>query len=176
MAGQGTASLELLADSGVPLNVLVVPMGGGGLMAGCSTVAKGLLPRMKVIGVEPVAGDDHRRSFEAGERVALPTVPQTVADGLMATTPGELTFEVNSRTVDGVVTVTDEEIVEAMRFLFERMKVVVEPSGAVGVAALLAGRVELPTESQVGVILSGGNVDAERFASLVGPGLQPQST
>jgi len=175
MAGQGTAALELLADAGVPLRALVVPMGGGGLIAGCSTAAKGLLPGITVIGVEPLAGDDHRRSLEAGERVALPSVPKTIADGLMATTPGQMTFEVNRRTVDAVVTVTDEEIVAAMRFLFERMKVVVEPSGAVGVAALLSGLVPLFAESYVGVIVSGGNVDAERFSALLGSRAGPHS-
>jgi len=98
--------------------------------------------------------------------IALDRVPATIADGLQATTPGALTFEVNRRLVDGIVTVTDEEIVGAMRFLFERMKVVVEPSGAVGVAALLAGKVERAGGARVGVILSGGNVDAARFRAL----------
>jgi len=120
-----------------------------------------------VVGVAPSSGDDPRRSLEAGRRVALDTVPATIADGLQATTPGALTFEVNCRLVDGIVTVTDEEIVGAMRLLFERMKLVVEPSGAVGVAALLAGKVERVGGTRVGVILSGGNMDVARFRDLM---------
>ena len=116
-------------------------MSGGGLMAGCATAAKALRPGIRMIGVEPEAGDDTRRSLAAGERVRI-DVPPTIADGLQATEPGELTFEVNRRLVDEVVTVSDEEIVEAMAFLFDRLKLVAEPSGAVGVAALLSGKVE----------------------------------
>jgi threonine dehydratase len=167
MAGQGTAALELLAD--VPdLEVLVVPVGGGGLIAGCSTAAKSLRPGIHVVGVEPEAGDDTRRSLEAGRRVPM-AVPRTIADGLQATEPGELTFEVNRRLVDEIVTVTDGEIVDAMRFLFDRAKLVVEPSGAVGVAALLAGALS-GTGRRVGIVISGGNVGAARFAELVGAG------
>jgi threonine dehydratase len=116
--------------------------------------------------VEPETGDDTRRSLAEGRRVEVP-VPHTIADGLQVPTPGRLTFEINRRLVDGVVTVSDAEIVDAMRLLFERLKVVVEPSGAVGVAALLAGRIEARGRN-VGAILSGGNVDAARFAELVG--------
>jgi threonine dehydratase len=168
MAGQGTAALELVREVD-DLDALVVPMGGGGLMAGSATAAKGLVPGIRVVGVEPEAGDDHRRSLAEGHRVALPEVPRTIADGLQATTPGERTFEINRRLVDEVRTVTDREIVRAMAFLFERMKIVVEPSGAVGVAAALAGR---GLGRRVGVIVSGGNVSVERFADLLreGPG------
>ncbi len=165
MAGQGTAGLELLHQVGT-LDFLMAPVGGGGLIAGSGTAAKGLHPNVRVIGVEPREGDDTRRSLEAGERVRIP-VPRTIADGLQADIPGALTFAVNQRVVDEIVTVDDGEIVAAMRFLFERMKVVVEPSGAVGVAALLAGRLEV-TARRVGVILSGGNVGVERFRELVG--------
>jgi threo-3-hydroxy-L-aspartate ammonia-lyase len=165
MAGQGTAALELLED--VPdLDVLVAPVGGGGLIAGCATVATAVQPGIRVVGVEPVAGDDTRRSLAAGERVNV-GVPRTIADGLQAAEPGELTFEVNRRLLDSVVTVSDDEILEAMAFLFDRMKLVVEPSGAVGVAALLNGRVE-PSGRRVGVVISGGNVGAARFAALIG--------
>jgi threo-3-hydroxy-L-aspartate ammonia-lyase len=164
MAGQGTSALELLEEVG-RLDVLVCPVGGGGLIAGCATLAKGMNPSIKVFGVEPEAGDDTRRSLELGERVTIP-VPRTIADGLQLAAPGRLTFEVNRRLLDGVVTVADEEIVQAMTFLFERVKIVVEPSGAVGVAALLAGRVEVEGH-RVGVVLSGGNVDAGRFAQLL---------
>ena len=117
------------------------------------------------MGVEPAAGDDTKRSLEAGRRVKIP-VPRTIADGLQVDSPGELTFEVNRRLVDEIVTVTDEDIVSAMVFLFERAKLVVEPSGAVGVAALMAGAVEAGGR-RVGVILSGGNVSAGQFAKLV---------
>jgi threo-3-hydroxy-L-aspartate ammonia-lyase len=167
MAGQGTAALELLED--VPeLDVLLVPVSGGGLIAGCATAAKALRPAIRVVGVEPEAGDDTRRSLAAGERVRI-DVPRTIADGLQATSPGELTFEVNSRRVDEIVTVTDEEIVAAMIFLYERMKVVAEPSGAVGIAALLSGKADADDKA-TGVVLSGGNVGAARFAELVSPG------
>src|SRR5581483_2289098 len=143
MAGQGTVALELLEE--VPeLDVLVTPVGGGGLIAGCATAAKTLRPSIRVVGVEPEAGDDTARSLAAGERVNV-GVPRTIADGLQAAEPGELTFEVN------------RELVDAMTFLFDRAKLVVEPSGAVGVAALLAGRVG---GARVGVVLSGGNVGA----------------
>jgi threo-3-hydroxy-L-aspartate ammonia-lyase len=162
MAGQGTTALELLADV-KGLDVLVTPVGGGGLIAGCSTVTRALSPDMRVIGVEPEAGDDTARSFATGRRVQI-DVPRTIADGLQTTAPGELTFAVNRELVDEIVTVSDDQIVEAMAFLFDRMKLVVEPSGAVGVAALLAGRI---AGSRVGVVLSGGNVGAARFAELL---------
>ena len=164
MAGQGTVALELLSEA-PELDLLLVPVSGGGLIAGCSTVAKAQRPGIRVVGVEPAAGDDTRRSLAAGERVRI-DVPRTIADGLQATEPGELTFEVNRQRVDEVVTVSDEEIVEAMIFLFDRLKLVAEPSGAVGIAALLSGRVEARDRS-VGVVLSGGNVGAARFADLV---------
>jgi threonine ammonia-lyase medium form len=166
MAGQGTTGLEFLEQVGI-LDVLVVPVGGGGLIAGSGTAAKGLHPQIRVVGVEPEEGDDTRRSLAAGRRVRI-DVPRTIADGLQAEIPGELTFEVNAQVVDEIVTVRDDEIVEAMRFLFERMKVVVEPSGAVGVAALLSGRLDGVAGRRVGVILSGGNVGVERFRQLLG--------
>jgi len=140
-------------------------MSGGGLMAGCATVAKALRPGIRTVGVEPEAGDDTRRSLAAGDRVRI-DVPRTIADGLQASEPGELTFDVNRRLVDEVVTVTDEEIVGAMIFLFDRLKIVAEPSGAVGIAALLGGKLDARDRS-VGVVLSGGNVGAARFAELV---------
>jgi threonine dehydratase len=164
MAGQGTVALELLER--VPeLDALLVPVGGGGLLAGCVTAAKALRPGIRVIGVEPEAGDDTRRSLAAGERVRI-DVPVTIADGQQADIPGELTFEVNRRLVDEVVVASDSEIIAAMRFLFDRMKVVVEPSGACALAALLAGRVA-GISGGVGVVLSGGNVGADRFAALI---------
>jgi len=161
MAGQGTAALELLEDAGV-VDTLVVPLGGGGLIAGSATIAKELGVR-RVVGVEPAEGDDWVRSFACGEPVEI-EVPRTIADGLQTHAPGRLTWEVARRLVDDVVTVTDDQIVEAMRFAFERLKLVVEPSGAVGIAALLAGLVEAPSS---GVVISGGNVDAQRFSELI---------
>ncbi len=163
MAGQGTVALELLDDA-PDLDLLVTPVGGGGLIAGCATVVKELRAGARVVGVEPVAGDDTARSLAAGERVRV-EVPRTIADGLGAVEPGELTFEVNRRLVDEVVTVTDEEIVDAMAFLFDRMKIVTETSGAVGIAALLNGRIA--ARGTVGVVISGGNVGAARFAELL---------
>jgi len=165
MAGQGTTALELLEDAG-QLDLLLVCVGGGGLLAGCATAVDGLAPDTRVIGVEPEAGDDTKRSFTAGERVRI-DVPRTIADGQQLPIPGELTFPVNQRLVDEIVTVSDAEIVDAMRLLFERAKTVTEPSGACAFAALLAGKVEA-AGLRVGVTLSGGNVTAARFAELMG--------
>ena len=161
MAGQGTAALELIEDAGV-VDTLVVPLGGGGLIAGCATIAKEL-GVSRVVGVEPAAGDDWAQSFARGEIVEI-AVPRTIADGLQTHAPGELTWEVAQRTVGAVLTVTDEQIVDAMRFAFERLKLVVEPSGAVGIAAVLQGVVEARS---TGIVISGGNVDAGRFAQLL---------
>jgi threonine dehydratase len=161
MAGAGTAALELLEDAGV-VETLVVPVGGGGLIAGSATIAKELGVK-RVVGVEPEAGDDWKQSFAAGEIIAI-DVPRTIADGLQTHAPGDLTWEVASRLVDEIVTVTDQQMVEAMRFAFERLKLVVEPSGAVGIAAVLNG---LVSGDRVGVIISGGNVGAGRFAELI---------
>jgi threo-3-hydroxy-L-aspartate ammonia-lyase len=165
MAGQGTVALELIEDVST-VDVLIAPIGGGGLMAGCGTAAKAKLPNIELIGAEPGAGNDTALSLAKGERVTI-DVPRTIADGQGATTPGEFTFAVNKRQLDDVVLVDDTEIVAAMAFLFERTKLVVEPSGATGVAALLksgdrfAGR-------RVGVVLSGGNIGAAQFAELLG--------
>ncbi len=165
MAGQGTVALELIEDAG-PLDLLLVCVGGGGLISGCATAAKGMLDGVRVVGVEPEAGDDVRRSLAAGERVKIP-VPRTIADGQQLPQPGELTFPVIRERVDAVELASDAEIVRAMRFLFERLKTVAEPSGACALAALLAGRVGDVRRLRVGVTLSGGNVTAERFAQLI---------
>jgi threonine dehydratase len=171
MAGQGTVALELIEDAG-PIDVLLVCVGGGGLISGCATAAKALLDDVRVVGVEPEAGDDTRRSLAAGERVRIP-VPRTIADGQQLPAPGELTFPVIRERVDAVELASDAEIVNAMRFLFERLKTVAEPSGACAVAALLAGRVGDVRGLRVGVTISGGNVTAARFAELVGPQRSP---
>jgi len=142
-----------------------VCVGGGGLISGCATVAKAQHPPARVIGVEPEAGDDVTRSLAAGRIIDIPT-PRTIADGQQTTAPGELTFAVMRERVDEMVLVTDAQIVDAMRFAFERLKVVLEPSGACALAALLAGVIDVPGQ-RVGVVLSGGNIGADHFASLV---------
>jgi threo-3-hydroxy-L-aspartate ammonia-lyase len=147
---------------------LLVPVGGGGLMAGCATAATAVSPGIRMIGVEPAVGDDHARSLAKGERVEI-DVPRTIADGQAISTPGELTFTVNQRLVDSFELVSDEEIVAAMAFAFERLKIVLEPSGASALAALLAGRIPRLPE-RIGVVLSGGNVGLDRFIELLGKG------
>jgi len=165
MAGQGTATLELVEDVG-PLDVMVTPVSGGGLVAGACVVMAARCPSGSVVGVEPEAGNDTQRSLAAGERVVI-DVPHTIADGLQMSTPGALTFEVNRRHLRAVVTVSDDEMVDAMRFVFDRMKVVGEPSGVAGIAALLNRRIDGVEGRRVGVVLSGGNVGAARFAALI---------
>lgn len=165
IAGQGTAALELLEETG-ELDAIVTPIGGGGLIAGSATVAKALHPGIRVIGVEPQAGDDTRRSLEAGKPVRI-DIPRTIADGLTVATPGDITFPLNQNLVDEVVLVTDDDLRETMRFALDRLKIVLEPSGAASLAALLTGRLA-PTPPRIGVILSGGNVGATRLAELLG--------
>lgn len=164
MAGQGTVALELLQETAV--DVLLVPVGGGGLISGVATVAAALSAATDVIGVEPEASDDLVRSLRAGERVRV-TVGPTIADGQQTPIPGALTWPVIARRVSRAVTVSDAQIREAMRFAFERAKLVLEPSGASALAALLAGVVSVPG-ARVGVILSGGNIGAAGFSALMG--------
>jgi threo-3-hydroxy-L-aspartate ammonia-lyase len=166
MAGQGTVGLELLEDV-EDLDLVLVPLGGGGLLSGVATAVKALHPHACVVGVEPEASPDTQRSLRAGRRERV-EIGRSIADGQLLPEPGEKTFAVVSALVDDVVTVADEEIVATMRFLFERLKVVVEPSGASALAALMAGRVALDG-GRAGVVLSGGNIDVQRFASLVAP-------
>lgn len=162
MAGAGTAALELLHD--LPLDALVVPIGGGGLISGSAIAAHGLHPDMPVYGVEPEDGDDVRRSLRAGARVAVPP-PRTIADGLRTPMPGALTFPLIQQHVADVFTVTDDEIRAALRFALLRLKLVIEPSGAVGIAAALHGK--LPDSAQrVGIVISGGNIDPALLAEL----------
>lgn len=164
IAGQGTAALELIEDSG-PLEALVLPVGGGGLAAGCALIATDLSPGVRVIGIEPEAGDDTKRSLAAGERIAVP-VPRTLADGQAVPQPGELTFAINRRLLDSVLLVSDAELAQAVRWAYERLKLVVEPSGASPLAALLTGKITAG-DGPIGVILSGGNIGAEQFAALI---------
>jgi threonine dehydratase len=165
MAGAGTTALELIEEVG-EFDLLLVCTGGGGLLAGCATATKALSPRTVIYGVEPAAGDDWKRSFEAGYRIKLDAVPRTIADGQQTEAPGELTFPVAQRYVEGFVLVTDDEIVEAMAFCFERLKVVAEPSGATALAALLSGKLAAAGK-RVGLTLSGGNVGLDRFVELL---------
>ncbi len=167
IAGQGTAALELIEDAG-PLDVLLVPVGGGGLAAGCALVATELSPGVRVIGIEPEEGDDTFRSLAAGERIAVP-VPRTLADGQAVPQPGELTFAINRRLLDSIVLVNDAELVQAVRWAYERLKIVLEPSGATPLAALLTGKITIGN-GPIGVILSGGNIGAEQFARLITEG------
>lgn len=164
IAGQGTAALELFEDA-APLDMLVVCVGGGGLISGCATVAKAQDFPVEVIGVEPAAGDDVLQSLRAGRIIEIPT-PRTIADGQQTTAPGPKTFAVIQDKVDDVVLVTDDEIVAAMRFLFERMNVVAEPSGASALAAIMAGHIDVAGK-RVGVTLSGGNIGIDRFVELM---------
>jgi len=164
MAGQGTVALEILQDH-PEVDALVVCLGGGGLLSGCATIAKDLHPAIELYGVEPQAGDDHRLSRAAGERVTI-DVPVTIADGQQTTAPGELTWPITDALVTDFLTATDAEIIETMRLLFETCKIVAEPSGASALAAVMHGRV--PTQDRVtAVTISGGNVGAARFAALV---------
>ncbi len=164
IAGQGTAALELFDEVGA-LDLLVVCVGGGGLISGCATVAKAQPAPIEVVGVEPAAGDDVRQSLAADHIVTIPT-PRTIADGQQTTAPSERTFAVMRERVDEVVLTTDDEIRAAMRFAFERLRVVLEPSGASALAAVLAGTVDV-AGLRVGITLSGGNVDVARFIQLL---------
>jgi threonine dehydratase len=156
LAGQGTAAKELFEDAG-PFDVLMVPCGGGGLLSGCSIAAKHLSPKCKVIGVEPAAGDDGLRAFRSGKLETVP-LPMTIADGARTTSLGKITFAIIQKNVDDFLTVTDEELLQTMFFLWERMKMLVEPTGALAACALLEKKIDAQGK-KVGVVISGGNVD-----------------
>jgi threonine dehydratase len=164
IAGAGTTALELIEDAGV-LDILLVCTGGGGLLAGCALAATAISPGVAIYGVEPEAGDDWRQSWERGEIVSIP-VPQTIADGQRTQAPGTLNWPIARALCAGIVTVSDDEIRAAMRFAFERLKLVLEPSGASALAALLSGKVDTGGK-RVGVTLSGGNVDPALFAEAI---------
>ena len=166
IAGQGTVALELVEDAG-PLDALLVCLGGGGLMAGSCLAATALSPGVRIYGVEPEAGDDWVRSWAADRIVSIP-VPKTIADGQQTQAPGELTWPIVRGLAAGIVTVTDDEIRATMRFAFERLKLVLEPSGASALAALLFEKVDL-RGTRVGITLSGGNVDPKTFAAILSP-------
>jgi threonine dehydratase len=164
IAGQGTVALELIEDVGA-LDVLLVPLGGGGLLAGCALAASTLAPGIAVYGVEPAAGDDWVQSWQRGEIVSIP-VPQTIADGQQTQAPGMLTWPIVRSLCAGIVTVGDDEIRAAMKFAFERLKLVAEPSGACALAALLCAKVDVRAK-RVGVAISGGNADPRVFAESI---------
>jgi threo-3-hydroxy-L-aspartate ammonia-lyase len=166
VAGQGTAAKEMLEETG-PLDMLLVPCGGAGLLSGCAIAAKQLAPNCRVIGVEPAKGDDVTQSFRSGKIVKIP-VPDTIADGARTQAPGTITFPLVQRYVDEMVTVTDEELLPAMFWLWERMKIVVEPTGALGFAAAFHAKV--PVKGRIGVVLSGGNVDLRWAAAQMNKG------
>jgi threonine dehydratase len=163
IAGQGTAAKELLEETG-PLDALFVCLGGGGLLSGSALAARALAPRCTIYGVEPEAGNDGQQSFRAGERISI-EVPKTIADGAQTQSLGKITFEIIRRDVDDVLTASDAELVEAMRFFAERMKMIVEPTGCLGFAAARRMKAELEGK-RVGILISGGNVDLARFAAL----------
>jgi threonine dehydratase len=165
IAGQGTAAKELFDEVG-ELDCLFVPLGGGGLLSGSALSARALAPNCKIYGVEPEAGNDGQQSFRKGEIVDIP-VPKTLADGAQTQHLGRLTFGIIRRDVTDVLTATDDQLVQAMRFFAERMKMVVEPTGCLGFAAARHGGVDIEGK-RIGVLLSGGNVDLARFAQLVG--------
>jgi threonine dehydratase len=169
VAGQGTAAKELIEDAGA-LDALLVPCGGGGLISGCAIAARQLSPRCRVIGVEPAAGDDATRSFREGRLIKIQP-PDTIADGARTTSLGSITFPLVMSYVDDMITVTDEELLRAMFWLWERMKIVVEPTGALAACALLEKKLKLEKQ-KVGVILSGGNVDLRWAASKMHEGQQ----
>jgi threonine dehydratase len=160
MAGQGTAALELLEETG-PIDALITPVGGGGLLAGCATIAKEMQPGIRVFGAEPEGANDTFLSMMSGERIAIH--PDTIADGLRAPKPGELTFPVLRQLVERIVLVSEDEIRAAVKFLLLRLKILAEPSGAVPVAAVLFRKLP-PEVRSVGVVISGGNVDFEELA------------
>ena len=164
IAGQGTVVKELIEETG-PLDVLLVPLGGGGLLAGSALSARALSPGCRVIGVEPEAGNDGQQSLRRGEIVTI-AAPKTIADGAATTHLGKHNFEVIRRMVDDIVTVSDEQLVQAMRFFAERMKMVVEPTGCLAAAAAMYG-VAPVAGKRVGVVISGGNVDLANFARFV---------
>src|SRR5262245_34541055 len=167
IAGQGTAAKELIEDAGA-LDALLVPCGGGGLISGCAIAARHLSPKCRVMGVEPAAGDDATRSFREKKLVKI-EVPDTIADGARTTSLGDITFPLVMNYVNDMLTVTDEELLRAMFWLWERMKIVVEPTGALAACALLEKKLNLEKQ-KVGVILSGGNVDLRWAASKMQEG------
>ena len=168
IAGQGTVGLEVADDSvalGTPVDLVVIPCGGGGLSSGCSIALKSRLPDVDVVAVEPVDFDDTQRSMRLGERVRIDDSARSICDALQTPMPGELTFAINRRLLSDVVTVTDDEVRSAIRFAFRNLKMVVEPGGAVALAAVLAGKLDTAGKTTA-IVVSGGNIDRELFAEI----------
>jgi threo-3-hydroxy-L-aspartate ammonia-lyase len=165
IAGQGTAAVELLEQAGA-LDFIFAPCGGGGLLSGAAVAAKNIARKCRVIGIEPIGADDANRSFNT-KTLQRVEKPQTIADGVRTPSLGKHTFDLILNNVDEMHTVSEEAIKEAVRFLFYRMKLVVEPSGALGLAAILSGVVKV--KGRVGIILSGGNVDGEVMREILQP-------
>ena|SRR5215217_551673 len=169
IAGQGTVGLELVQQAealGAPLDLVMMPVGGGGLAAGISTAVRRLSPRSAILGVEPEAFDDTRRSLESGTRETIDPAARTICDALQSPSPGAITFPINQTNLDGVATVSDAEVAEAIRFAYASLKLVVEPGGAVALAALLSGKVDIEGQTAC-IVLSGGNVDPALFARIL---------
>ncbi|ERF85919.1 threonine/serine dehydratase [Bradyrhizobium viridifuturi] len=169
IAGQGTAGREIAEDMaalGLTPDIVVAPASGGGLIAGVATAVKAKYPQAQVIVAEPAGYDDHALSLKVGHREAHAVAPRTICDALMAMMPGELTFAINSKLLANGVNASDEEVGAAVAFAYRELKLVVEPGGAIGLAALLAGRIDARGKNVV-IVLSGGNVDADLFAKLV---------
>jgi threo-3-hydroxy-L-aspartate ammonia-lyase len=166
ISGQGTAALELIEDVGT-LDALFVCLGGGGLLAGSALSARALAPDCKIYGVEPLAGNDAQQSFRTGSIVSIAT-PKTIADGAQTSAVGKLNFAIIQRDVTDIFTATDDQLIQSMRFMAERMKLVIEPTGALGVAAARAMATQLKGQ-RVGVIVSGGNVDMALYAKWLSP-------
>ena len=169
-AGQGTVGLEIVRQAealGVTIDVALAPVSGGGLLAGLSVAVKALSPHTQIWGVEPTGFEDLRLSLEAGERVAITPTGRSLCDALESPAPGVMTFPILKRNLAGAVAITDAEVAEAMRYAFQTLKLVVEPGGSVGLAALLTGKVKASTDQTVAVVISGGNVDPELFAKVI---------
>lgn len=170
VAGQGTVGLELVRQAnglGCALDLVLAPVSGGGLLAGISLAVKALSPATQIWGVEPAGFEDLRLSLEAGERVSIQPAGRSLCDALESPAPGEITFPILKDSLAGAAAVTDAEVAEAMRYAFTTLKLVVEPGGSAGLAALLAGKIEPPAGGTVGLVLSGGNVDPDLFARAV---------
>ena len=172
IAGQGTVGLELAMEArrrDVELDILLVPCSGGGLIAGINLAFETLSPATLVYVVEPEGFDDHARSLQSGKRVANRHATGSICDALLSTQPGEMTFEINRRRLEGAIVVSDDDVRAAVAYAYRELKLVVEPGGAVGLAALLAGKLETAGKS-VGIVLSGGNIDVDQFCSILAAG------
>lgn len=168
MAGQGTAVKELIEDAG-PMDIVITPLGGGGLLSGSSVAAKALCPECAVYGVEPEAGNDGQQSFRSGKIVRINT-PKTIADGAQTLYLGDHTFPLIQKNVTDILTVSDQELVEAMRFFAGRMKMVVEPTGCLAAAAIFTKKIDIAGK-RIGIVLSGGNTDLAKYAGFLADGV-----